>query len=206
MFSRNQVRSVAVLLGVGQLLAGCGSGLEEAQETGAVAQELSSSCTSSAVSLVQPDGKAVAFQYPNCSIADSAADSVDATYDQELCPNRFVTEVQGVNNRSFTAFVELLPANGTQFTQSSCEGQVISGTAWGYAGTAWTELGSVSSAGIWHPASCGELLCLPATCQVRFNIASASGYSKVRVAGSAAALGLFKGRVRTGVRAGPGPC
>jgi hypothetical protein len=33
-----------------------------------------------------------------------------------------------------------------------------------------------------------------------------SGFSKVRVAGFAAALGIFKGRVEAGVYGDPGPC
>ncbi|SET01588.1 hypothetical protein [Stigmatella erecta] len=189
MLSRHKARSMAVLLGMGALMSGCGAGLEEAQrpspdtaqEPGAVAQALTSTCT------------------------DSAASSPDGTYDQTLCPNHFVTEVRAVNNRPFTAFVEFLPAS-TVDTQSVCEGQAISGTAWGYNGTAWTQLGSISTTGVWHPGGCGGLFCEPSTCQVRFNIASASGYSKVRVAGSAAALGLFKGRVRTGVWTSTVPC
>lgn len=215
MVSRDKARFMGVLLSVGYLTSGCGAGLEETQpsspdtalgETGAVAQELTSTCTSSAVSLSQPYGQAVTFQYPICSVTDSAAKSDSTSYGQELCPNHFVTEVQGINNRPFTAFVELVPSPGTQFTQGSCEGQVITGTAWGYSGSTWTELGSISSNGVWHPGGCGGLFCVPASCQVRFNIANASGYSKARVAGFGAALGVFKGIIRTGVQAGPGPC
>ncbi|MFP2895523.1 hypothetical protein [Corallococcus sp. 4LFB] len=44
-------------------------------------------------------------------------------------------------------------------------------------------------------------------CVLRFNIGSGgSGYSKMRVTGFGAALGVFKARGRTGVRVGNGPC
>jgi len=163
------------------------------------------SCTNNGVSLAQPDGAAVTMQFPHCSIADSAATSSDGSYDQPLCPNQFVTEVRQANGLPFTAFVEGVPAS-TITTQSACTGVLINGAAWGFNGASWVSLGTVQFTGIWHPASCGDLFCFPASCQLRFNIASGSGYTKVRVAGFAAALAIFKGRVRAGVRAGPGPC
>ncbi len=204
--------SALILLATTRLLTACGpaSGEEplpaESEAVESQTQALYESCTDSAVSLVQPDGAAVAFQYPNCSYADSAATSVDSTYDQTLCPNKFVTEVQAVSGRFFTPFVELVPASDIT-SQSTCEGAAITGYAWGFNGSTWTSVGSVSTTGIWHPASCGGLFCFPAYCQLRFDIgAGASGYSKVRVAGFGAALGIFKARVKTGVHAGPGPC
>ncbi|SEU35534.1 hypothetical protein [Stigmatella erecta] len=217
MSSRNTVRSGAVLVVAVQLLAGCGAEGEgeplppgdSTEVLGSSEQAAASTCTGSGVSLVQPDGAAVNFQYPSCSFADSAAASVDGTYDQPACTHRFVTEVRGVNNRPFSAFVELLPVAGANITQSACEGQAIVGTAWGLNGLGWwVQLGEVSTTGIWHDSSgCTGPICLPSSCQFRFTIANVSGgYSKVRVAGMAAALGVFKGRVRTGVHAGPGPC
>lgn len=193
-------------------LVACGVPMEDEQlspETEAVAsqeQALYESCTDSTASLSQPDGAAVTFQYPNCSYADSAATSTNSTYDQPLCANKFLTEVRQVNGRPFTAFVEAVPASAIT-TQSACEGLAITGYAWGDTGSGWTSLGSVSTTGVWHPGSCGPLFCFPASCQVRFDIASRSGgFTRVRVAGFAAALGIFKGIVRTGVHAGPGPC
>ncbi|MDC0713284.1 hypothetical protein POL68_32780 [Stigmatella sp. ncwal1] len=216
MSSRNTVRSGAVLLAAVQLLAGCGTEVEgepfapddSAEVLGSSEQAALSTCTDSGVSLVQPDGAAVTFQYPSCSFADSAATATDGTYDQPLCANRFVTEVRAVNNRPFSAFVELVPVANANITESVCESQAILGTAWGFNGRGWIQLGEVSTAGVWHDNSgCTGPICLPSSCQFRFTIASVSGgYTKVRVAGLAAALGVFKGRVRTGVHAGPGPC
>jgi hypothetical protein len=202
-----------ILLATTRLLTACGPASEqetlpaESDAMESQTQALYESCTDSTLSLVQPDGAAVAFQYPNCSYADSAATSVDGTYDQPLCANKFVTEVQAVNGLPFTPFVELVPASEVT-TQSACEGVAITGYAWGYAGRlGWVSLGSVVTNGIWHPQSCGGLFCFPAYCQLRFDIGTgASGYSKVRVAGFGAALGIFKARVKTGVHAGPGPC
>jgi hypothetical protein len=164
------------------------------------------SCTDPAVSLVQPDGAAVNLQYPNCGIADISATSVDGTYDQPLCTHKFVTEVRQVNNQAFQPFVEAIPAS-TITNESACEGIAITGNAWGFNGSSWVPLGSLSTTGIWHPQVCGGLFCFPAFCQLRFAFPSVSGgYSKVRVAGFAAALAIFKGRVETGVHGGPGPC
>lgn len=180
--------------------------LDEGDLVGEQSQELGEfSCTSSAVSLSQPDGAALTFQYPRCSYATTAATSMDGTYDQSLCPNQFVTEVRSVNGLPFTAFVEAIPAS-TITSQSACEGIAVHGAAWGLSGNNWVNLGSVSFAGTWHPASCGPLLCFPAYCDLSQSIVSTSGFSKVRVTGWAAALFLFKGRVRTGVSGGPGPC
>jgi hypothetical protein len=211
MVSRHKVRSVAVLLGMGQLLAGCGAGLEEAppsaQALASGEQALVSSCTDSGVSLAQPDGAAVNFYYPGCGLGVSAAASVDSTYDQPLCPHQFVTEVRAVNNRPFIAFAEMILADNVEMTRSVCEGQAITATAWGYSGGTWTEVGSLSTTGIWHESGCdvgGS--CYSSRCELYFMFTSGSGYSKVRVAGFAAALGIFKGRVRTGVLAAPGAC
>ncbi|ADO69322.1 hypothetical protein [Stigmatella aurantiaca] len=216
MSSRNTVRSGAVLLVAVQLLVGCGTETQgeslspgdSSEELGSSEQAAVSTCIDSGVSLVQPDGAAVTFQYPSCSFADSAATSLDGTYDQPLCTHRFVTEVRTVNNRPFSAFVELIPAPNATITESTCEGQAIAGTAWGFNGRGWVQLGEISTAGVWHDNSgCTGPICLPSYCQFRFTIANVSGgYTKVRVAGLAAALGVFKGRVRTGVHAGPGPC
>lgn len=206
-----RILSPLILVGA-QLLAACGATTQDEQtspQAGVVQvasqRQALDTCTDSGVTLAQPDGAAIAFQYPNCSYADSAATSIDGSYDQPLCPNKFVTEIQQVYGRPFSAFVEAIPATSS-ITESACNGVAIVGTAWGYNGT-WVTLGSVSTTGIWHPASCSGFLCFPAYCQLRFNIANVSGgYSKVRVAGLAAALGVFKGRVKTGVSAGPGPC
>jgi hypothetical protein len=204
--------SPLILLAAIPSLVACGAPADEelaspeAEAIQSQEQALYESCTDSAVSLVQPDGAVVTFQYPNCSYADSAATSIDGTYDQPLCANKFVTEVRQVNSLPFTAFVEAVPASEIT-TQSACEGIAITGYAWGDSGRAWTALGNITTAGVWHPASCGPLFCVPASCQLGFNIASRSGgFYRVRVAGFAAALGVFKGRVRTGVHAGPGPC
>lgn len=199
-----------MMLAAACFLAACGTEQEEAQLSPEAVesqeQALYESCTDSAVSLVQPDGAAVNLQYPNCSYADSAATSIDGTYDQPLCANKFVTEVRQVNGVWTEPFVEAVPASAIT-SQSSCEGIAITGYAWGLTGRGWVSMGSVSTTGVWHPASCGGLFCFPAYCQLRFKVgAGGSGYSKVRVAGFAAALGIFKGRVKTGVRAGPGPC
>ncbi|ADO74722.1 hypothetical protein [Stigmatella aurantiaca] len=143
MLSRHKGRSVAVLVGVGQFLAGCGAGLEEAppsaQALATGEQALASSCTDSGVSL-------------------------------------------------------------TQF-------HLCTATAWGYSGSTWTEVGSLSTAGIWHEGGCdvgGS--CSSSRCELYFMFTSGSGYSQVRVAGFAASLGIFKGRVRPGVLAAPGAC
>src|SRR4051812_18354884 len=138
-----------ILLATTRLLTACGPASEEgplsagSETVESQTQALYESCTDSAVSLVQPDGAAVTFQYPHCSYADSAATSVDGTYDQTLCANKFVTEVQAVNGLPFTPFVELVPASEVT-TQSACEGAAITGYAWGYAGRlGWVSLGSV---------------------------------------------------------------
>jgi hypothetical protein len=209
-----RIISPLIVLAATQLLAACGPATEEegllpeAETLESQTQALYESCTSSAVSLAQPDGAAVTFQFPHCSYGDSAATSVDGSYDQTLCPNKFVTEVQQVNGLWFEPFVEAVPAS-TITTESACEGIAIAGYAWGFTSrtNTWTSLGTVSTAGIWHPASCSGMFCFPAYCQLRFAFPAVSGgYSKVRVAGVAAALGIFKGRVRTGVWSGPGPC
>ena len=180
--------------------------LDESFADGEFETEGVESCVDPAVSLAQPDGAAVNLQYPNCGYADISAISIDGTYDQPLCPHKFVTEVRQVNNRAFQPFVEAIPAS-TITTESACEGIAITGNAWGFDGTSWDPLGSISTTGVWHPAVCGGLFCFPAYCQLRFTFPSVSGgYSKVRVAGFAAALGIFKGRVETGVHGGPGPC
>lgn len=206
--------SPLILLAVTHLLAACGPAAEEdpllseAESVESQTQALSESCTGSAVSLVQPDGAAVTFQYPRCSYADSAATSVDGSYDQTLCPNKFVTEIRQVNSRGFEPFVEAVPASAIT-TESACESIAITGYAWGLNSTTntWVSLGTVSTPGVWHPGWCGDLFCIPASCQLRFSFPAVSGgYSKVRVAGFAAAFGVFKGRVRTGVHSGPGPC
>jgi hypothetical protein len=203
--SKHRLLGTVILLCM-QSLIGCAAQPEPDPIVAEQPQELNEfSCTSSGVSLAQPNGAAVNMQYPNCSIVDSAATSNDGTYDQSLCPNQFVTEVRQANNHPFTAFVEAVAAS-TITSQSVCNGILVNGAAWGFNGTSWVTLGTVQSAGVWHPASCGPLFCFPASCQLRFNIASGSGYSKVRIAGFAAALAIFKGRVTTGVRAGPGPC
>jgi hypothetical protein len=165
------------------------------------------SCTDSSVSLLQPNGAAVNFQYPRCSFADSAATSTSYTYDQPLCRNKFVTEVRQVNGRAFTPFVEVVPPAPIT-AQNVCEAIVIVGEAWGdTSNNNWTSLGSITTVGVWHPAACGPFLCIPASCQLRFNISSSKiGFTRVRVAGFGASLGLFKGIVRTGVNGGPGPC
>ncbi|PTL75712.1 hypothetical protein [Vitiosangium sp. GDMCC 1.1324] len=194
------------------LLTACGAPLEDdassAPDTddslASQTQAVDDSCVNSGVVLAQPDGAAVTFQYPHCSFAYTSGTSNDGTYDQPLCPNRFVTEVQQVNNQWFEAFVEAIPAS--TMTESACKSVAIVGTAWGYNGVKWVQLGTVSTAGIWHPATTGPIS-FPAYCQLYFPIANVSGgYSKVRVTGMAAALGVFKGRVRTGVYSGPGPC
>lgn len=209
---RRPLSSLTFLLAA-QLLAACGIPTEEEQLTSqdeviqaeGPLQALSDTCTDSRVSLAQPDGAAVNLYYPNCGYANSAATSNDSSYDQPLCTNKFVTEVRQVNGRWFSAFVEAIPAT-TDITESACKGIAITGSAWGYNGT-WVPLGNLSTTGVWHPASCNPLFCLPASCQLRFEFATAyGGYSKVRVAGFAAALGIFKGRVRTGVYSGGGPC
>lgn len=204
--------SPMILFAATQLLAACGVPMEEEQspfQDEAVQtqeQAISESCTNSAVSLAQPDGAAVTFRDADCGYENSAATSIDGSYDQPLCSHSFVTEVQQVNGRSFTAFVEAVPAT-TDVTEYACGGVLITGKAWGYNGSSWVSLGSVSTTGVWHPESCGDLFCFPAYCQLSFSIGNMrSGYSKVRVAGFAAALGVFKGRVRTGVFAGPGSC
>ncbi len=209
-----RVISPLIVLVATQLLAACGPAMEEeglppeAEALESQTQALYESCTSSSVSLAQPDGAAVTFQYPHCSYGDSAATSVDGSYDQTLCPNKFVTEVRQVNGLHFEPFVEAVPASPIT-TESACEGIAILGYAWGFNSRAntWTSLGTVNTAGIWHPASCSGIFCFPASCQLRFAFPQVSGgYSKVRVAGFAAALAIFKGRVRTGVWSGPGPC
>lgn len=204
--------NLTLMLATSQLLMACGPALEgeplpaESEEVGGQTQALYDSCTDSAVSLLQPDGAAVTYVSPNCSYTDSAATSVDGSYDQTLCPNKFVTEVRQVNGQFFQPFVELVPASEVT-TQNACEGAAITGYAWGLSGTTWSSLGNISTNGVWHPASCNGLFCLPASCQLRFDIGSGrSGFSKVRVAGFGAALGIFKARVKTGVRAGHGPC
>jgi hypothetical protein len=205
--------SSLVLIAAARLLSACGPAEVddgqlpvEGEALESQSQALYESCTDSAVSLAQPDGAAVTFQYPHCSVADSAATSVDGSYDQTLCAHKFVTEVRQVNGLWFEPFVEAVPASAIT-TESACESIAITGYAWGYNRAGWTSLGSVVTAGIWHPQSCGDLFCLPASCQLRFSMPSVSGgYTKVRVAGFAAALGIFKGRVKTGVYSGPGPC
>jgi hypothetical protein len=180
--------------------------VDEAIAAGEFQTEGVETCIDPGVSLIQPDGAAVNLVYPNCGFADISATSTNGTYDQPLCPNRFVTEVRQVNNRAFQPFVEAIPAS-TITTESACEGIAVTGNAWGFNGSSWASLGSISTAGIWHPAACGGLFCFPAYCQLRFAFPSvSSGYTKVRVAGFAAALGIFKGRVETGVHGGPGPC
>jgi hypothetical protein len=182
--------------------------MEEEQAVESQAQALYESCTDSAVSLVQPDGAAVTFQYPNCGYAESAATSTDGSYDQPLCTHKFVTEVRQISGQYFDAFVEAVPASAIT-TESACESIAITGYAWGFAGRGWTSLGEVSTTGTWYPASCTGMFCFPAYCSLRVDVASVSSghyYSKVRVAGMAAAFGAFKGRVRTGVYSGPGPC
>jgi hypothetical protein len=209
-----RVISPLIILAATQLLAACGPAMEEeglppeAEALESQTQALYESCTSSSVSLAQPDGAAVTFQYPHCSFGDSAATSVDGSYDQTLCPNKFVTEVRQVNGLHFEPFVEAVPASAIT-TESACEGIAILGYAWGLGirSATWTALGTVNTTGIWHPESCSGMFCFPAYCQLRFSFPTVSGgYSKVRVAGLAAALGIFKGRVRTGVWSGPGPC
>lgn len=202
----------STLLLASSLLAACGVPQDEApsspvsdESLARNAQAVDDSCVDSGVTLAQPDGAVVAFSLPHCSYANFSATSVDGTYDQPLCPHHFVTEVQNINGNAVQPFVEAIPA-GTM-TESACKGVAILGSAWGYRNGAWVALGSVNTTGIWHPAVTGPIFSFPAYCQLSFNIGSSvSGYTKVRVTGLAAALGIFPGRVSTGVSGGNGPC
>ena len=203
--------NLTLMLATSQLLMACGPALEgeplpaESEEVGGQTQALYDSCTDSAVSLLQPDGAAVTYVSPNCSYTDSAATSVDGSYDQTLCPNKFVTEVRQVNGQFFQPFVELVPASEVT-TQNACEGAAITGYAWGLSGTTWSSLGNISTNGVWHPASCTVVLpprLVPAPVRhwqwAQWLQQGARGRLR-------AALGIFKARVKTGVRAGHGPC
>jgi hypothetical protein len=201
-----------LLLLATQLLVACGPERDEAQhppgdETdplGQHEQAASFSCTSSSVSLVQPNGAVRVIYDSRPRDGDIMGRSDDATYDQALCPHNFVTEVQQVKGREFYAFVEAVPAS-SNITESACRAIAITGSAWGFKGTGWTPLGDLTTAGVWHPATCNSL-CFPAYCQLRFTIAyrsSGNGFSKVRVAGNAAVFGVFKTRVQTGLSVAP---
>ena len=205
--------SSVALLFAASFATACGGPLEEEPQSAAVVDEsiasqeqgMDESCIGSGVVLAQPDGASVSAVFPHCSYADMAAASNDGTYDQTSCPRRFVTEVTGLNGNYAQPFVEAIPATSS-ITENGCKGVAIVGAAFGYKNGTWFSLGSVSTAGIWHPATTGPIR-FPAFCQLRFNIGTGvSGYSKVRVTGLAAALAIFPGRVRTGVRIGNGPC
>ncbi|NOK08433.1 hypothetical protein [Corallococcus exercitus] len=192
------------------LATACGGPLEEEAPGAEVVDEslasqeqgVDESCVGSSVVLAQPDGASVAAVFPHCSYADAAAASNDGTYDQPSCAHRFVTEVTGLAGNYAQPFVEVIPAS-SNVTESACKGLAIAGAAFGYANGYWYSLGSVSTTGTWYPA--GPFF--PAFCGLRVNIGSGgSGYSKMRVTGLGAALGVFKARVRTGVRIGNGPC
>ncbi|RKH74752.1 hypothetical protein [Corallococcus aberystwythensis] len=202
--------SSAALLFAASLATACGGPLEEETATSDVAEEslasqeqdLDESCVGSDVVLAQPDGAVVTAVFPHCSYADASAASNDGTYDQPSCPHRFVTEVTGLGGNYAQPFVEVIPAT-SNVTESACKGIAISGSAFGYKNGVWFGLGSVTTTGTWYPAT----LFWPAHCSLRVNIGTGgSGYSKMRVTGLGAALGVFKGRVRTGVRIGNGPC
>ncbi|NBD09369.1 MULTISPECIES: hypothetical protein [Corallococcus] len=200
----------AALLFAASLCAACGGPLAEEHAAAGVTdesvasqeQDLDESCVGSDVVLAQPDGAVVTAVIPNCSYSDSAAASNDSNYDQPSCPHRFVTEVTGLGGNFAQPFVEVIPAT-SNVTESACKGLAISGAAFGYKGGVWWGLGELTTNGVWYPAT----LFWPAHCGLRFNIGSGgSGYSKIRVTGLGAALGVFKTRVRTGVRLGTGPC
>lgn len=206
-----RLTSSAAFLFVASLTAACGGPLEEEragttdESVASQEQGLDESCTGSGVVLAQPSGASVAAYMPSCSIRDFAATSNDGSYNQTTCPNRFVTEVTGLNGWFAMPFIEAIPAT-TNITESGCKGIAITGAAFGYKNGGWYPLGSVTTAGIWHPETPGPIV-FGAYCQLRFNVGTgASGYTKVRVTGLAAALGVFKGRVRTGVSFGNGPC
>jgi hypothetical protein len=201
----------AAFLFAASLATACGGPMEE--EAPAVDESLASqeqgideSCVGAGVVLAQPDGAVVSAVIPRCSWADQAATSNDGTYDQTACPNRFVTEVTGLNaGVGAQPFVQAIPASAN-VTESACKSVLVSGAAFGFKNGFWYNLGSVSTAGVWYPGSSGPIY-LPPGCQLRFNIGSnVSGYSKIRVTGIGAALGAFKMKVRTGVNYGNGPC
>jgi hypothetical protein len=200
----------AAFLFAASLATACGGPLEEETPGAEVVDEsiasqeqgIDESCVGSDVVLAQPDGAIVTAVFPHCSYADASAASNDGTYDQPSCPHRFVTEVTGLGGAYVQPFVEVIPAT-SNVTESACKGIAISGAAFGFKSGFWYAMGSVSTTGTWYPAS----PFWPAYCSLRVNIGTGgSSYSKVRVTGLGAALGVFKGRVRTGVRLGNGPC
>ncbi|RKH01108.1 hypothetical protein D7V97_29385 [Corallococcus sp. CA053C] len=208
-----RLTSSAALLFAASLATACGGPLEEEPQTAPVVDEslasqeqgVDESCVGSSVVLAQPDGASVGVVYPRCSYADFFGTSNDGTYDQTSCPHRFVTELTNLNGTFARPFVEAIPATAN-VTESACKAALIAGAAFGYANGYWYSLGNVSTAGIWHPATPGPIS-FPAYCQFRFSIGNgASGYTKMRVTGIGAALGVFPMRVRTGVSVGNGPC
>ncbi|MCY1047748.1 hypothetical protein OV208_41005 [Corallococcus sp. bb12-1] len=199
------------LLFAASLATACGGPLEDApppvgdDSIESQEQGVDESCVGSGVVLAQPDGTSVTAIYPRCSTADFAGTSTNGSYDQTSCPRRFVTEITNLNGTYARPFVEAIPST-SNITESGCKGMLVAGAAFGYANGYWYSLGNVSAAGIWHPAGTGPIS-FPAYCQLGFNIGNGgSGYSKIRVTGIGAALGVFPTRVRTGVNIGNGPC
>ncbi|AFE05971.1 hypothetical protein COCOR_04700 [Corallococcus coralloides DSM 2259] len=202
----------AALVFAASLATACGGPLEEAPRTADadVAEEsiasqeqaIDESCVNSTVVLAQPDGAAVTAVFPTCGYQDASAASTDGSYDQTECPHRFVTEVTGLAGNFAQPFVEVIPASTVN--ESACKGVAIGGAAFGYKNGAWYGLGSVTTTGTWIPPG---LFFPNGFCVLRFNIGSGgTGYSKMRVTGFGAALGVFKTRVRTGVRLGTSSC
>ncbi|RKH32694.1 hypothetical protein D7Y13_39430 [Corallococcus praedator] len=208
--------SSAALLFAASLATACGGPLEEdAASTGQEGEAASASdalivlppvlpCLTSSTVLAQPDGATVPYVW-NCrktGYVSTHASSVDATYTQSSCVDRFVVDVTSIGGRSAKPFVEAAPTSAPT-SRSACENLSVTADAWAVTTGAWMYLGTVTGSGSWLPSAIPGI---PGYCRTRFYIPGDAGYSKVRVTGIATSYGT-KIPVRTGAEIFEGnPC
>ncbi|MCY1047747.1 hypothetical protein OV208_41000 [Corallococcus sp. bb12-1] len=206
----------AAFLFAASLATACGGPLEEgAALTGAEGEVASASeelivlppvlpCLTSSTVLAQPDGATVPYVW-NCrktGFVSTHATSVDATYHQTSCVDRFVVDVTNIGGRLAKPFVEAAPTSAPT-SRSACENQSVSADAWAVTTSTWIYLGAVTGTGSWLPSAIPGI---PGYCRTRFYVPGDSGYSKVRVTGIATSYGT-KIPVRVGAEILEGnPC
>ena len=211
-----RLTSSAALLFAASLATACGGPLEDDAPLPGQAGDVATTsdelvvfpppvipCITSSTVLAQPDGETVPYVW-NCrrtGFVPTYATSVDATYHQTSCANQFVVDVTNIGGRLAKPFVEAVPSPYPA-TQSACNALSVTGYAWAIPSTTWEYLGTVTGTGSWTPAIPG----VPGYCRLRYYIPGSSGYSTVRVSGTATSNGV-KIRVRAGAEIFEGnPC
>lgn len=145
--------------------------------------------------------------YSNTAVSPDTSYSFNATE----CPSQFVTEVQNVAGRSFSAVARIIDFPD----QATCNKMHVTLGAYGHKASGWYSLGTMSAHGVWYSYGGGFAYCgfeLDAGSGTTTWVNGTEGYDTIRAAGAAYTLETSKGstypsyrRVLVGIEGGH-PC